>query len=48
MSENSPAEDELESHRGIAVSPAGIMPPVCKPETIREVCSFVRSNEIKV
>lgn len=35
--------DELPHHRGIVVTSAGVMPPACKPETIREVAEWVRS-----
>lgn len=38
-------EAELDArahHRGIAVTSAGVMPPMCKPETIREVCQWVK------
>ena len=28
-------------HWGIAVTSAGVMPPLCPPETIREVCRWV-------
>jgi len=40
--------NSLLDHRGIAVTPAGIMPPICKPETIREVCKFVKSYRIRI
>jgi len=33
--------DRLPYHRGIAVTSAGVMPPLCPPETIREVCQWV-------
>jgi uroporphyrinogen-III decarboxylase len=32
---------ELPHHRGIVVTSAGVMPPMCKPETIRQVREWV-------
>ena len=34
--------DVLPHHRGIVVTSAGVMPPLCRPETIRDVCQWVR------
>jgi len=34
--------DELPHHRGIVVTSAGVMPPMCEPETIRQVCRWVK------
>jgi uroporphyrinogen-III decarboxylase len=34
--------DELPHHRGIVVTSAGVMPPLCKPETIKQVCDWVK------
>jgi hypothetical protein len=34
--------DELPHHRGIVVTSAGVMPPTCPPETIRQVFEWVR------
>lgn len=34
--------DSLPHHRGLVVTSAGVMPPLCKPETIREVCEWVK------
>jgi len=34
--------DELPHHRGVVVTSAGVMPPRCKPETIRQVCEWVK------
>ncbi|MHB9132307.1 MAG: uroporphyrinogen decarboxylase family protein [Armatimonadota bacterium] len=34
--------DALPHHRGIVVTSAGMMPPGCPPETIREVCAWVQ------
>ena len=33
---------ELPHHRGIVVTSAGVMPPVCPPETIKTVCEWVK------
>ncbi len=38
--------DELPHHRGIVVTSAGVMPPMCKPETIKEVCEWVKQYPI--
>ena len=35
--------DELPHQRGVVVTSAGVMPPLCKPETIREVAELVKS-----
>ena len=35
--------DALPHHRGIVVTSAGVMPPMCEPETIREVCEWVKA-----
>lgn len=34
--------DALPHHRGIVVTSAGVMPPLCKPETIKQVCEWVK------
>ena len=33
--------EELPHHRGVAVTSAGVMPPLCEPETIKAVCDWV-------
>ncbi len=33
---------ELPHHRGIVITSAGVMPPICRPETIGEVCDWVK------
>jgi len=33
--------DDLPHHRGIVVTSAGVMPPLCIPETIKKVCEWV-------
>ena len=38
--------DELEHHRGIVLTSAGVMTPLCKPETIKEVADFVKSYPV--
>jgi uroporphyrinogen-III decarboxylase len=35
--------DALPHHRGIVVTSSGVMPPMCVPETIREICEWVKS-----
>ena len=35
--------DALPHHRGIVVTSAGVMPPLCAPETIRAVCEKVKA-----
>jgi uroporphyrinogen-III decarboxylase len=37
------ALDPLPHHRGLVVTSAGVMPPMCEPETIREVCEWVKA-----
>lgn len=39
--------DVLPHHRGLVVTSAGVMPPLCQPETIREVCTWVRNYPVK-
>lgn len=34
--------DALPHHRGVAVTSAGVMPPLCSPETIQAVCTWVK------
>lgn len=36
----------LPHHRGVVVTSAGVMPPACRPETIREVCAWVREYPV--
>ncbi|MBM3211730.1 hypothetical protein FJZ33_05905 [Candidatus Poribacteria bacterium] len=38
--------DELPNHRGIVVTSAGVMPPMCKPETIKKVAELVKNYPI--
>ncbi|KPJ55989.1 MAG: hypothetical protein AMS16_03195 [Planctomycetes bacterium DG_58] len=37
------ALDPLPHHRGIVVTSAGVMPPLCEPETIKTVCEWVKT-----
>ncbi len=39
--------DALEHHRGLVVTSAGVMPPLCKPETIRSVCNWVKEYKAR-
>ncbi len=39
---------KLPHHRGLVITSAGVMPPVCKPETIRQVCQWVQQYRIRV
>jgi len=34
--------DALPHHRGVVISSAGMMPPACHPETIKQVCQWVQ------
>ena len=38
--------DELPHHRGIVVTSAGVMTPLCKPEIIREVSELVKGYSV--
>ena len=40
--------DALPHHRGIAVTSAGVMPPLCPPETIRAVCEWVKTYPVRM
>ena len=35
--------DALPHHRGIVVTSAGVMPPLCPPERIKAVCEWVKN-----
>jgi uroporphyrinogen-III decarboxylase len=35
--------DELPHHKGIVLTSGGVMPPLCKPETIKNVADFIRN-----
>ena len=37
----------LPHHRGIVVTSAGVMPPRCKPETIKAVCEWVKTYPVR-
>ena len=40
--------NELPHHRGIAVTSAGVMPPLCAPETIKSVCEWVGRYPVRM
>lgn len=40
--------DALPHHRGIVVTSAGVMPPLCPPETIKAVCEWVQSYPVRL
>ena len=37
------ALDPLPHHRGLVITSAGVMPPMCEPETIKAVCDWVKT-----
>jgi uroporphyrinogen-III decarboxylase len=40
--------DALPHHRGIVISSAGMMPPGCRPETIKQVCEWVHAYRARM
>lgn len=40
--------EALPHHRGLVVTSAGVMPPCCSPETIREVCRWVQAYPVRL
>ena len=40
--------DALPHHRGVVISSAGMMPPGCRPETIKQVCDWVRAYPARI
>ena len=48
ISEVDEALAPLPHHRGIVVTSAGVMPPMCEPETIRTVCEWVKGYEARM
>ena len=40
--------DALPHHRGVVVTSAGVMPPMCEPETIKQVCERVKGYKAEV
>jgi uroporphyrinogen-III decarboxylase len=38
----------LPHHRGIVVTSAGVMPPLCAPQTIKTVCDWVREYDARL
>ncbi|MBN1352427.1 hypothetical protein JXJ21_23720 [candidate division KSB1 bacterium] len=39
--------DELPHHRGVVLTSAGVMPPLCKPETIKKVADWVKAYPVR-
>jgi hypothetical protein len=39
--------DSLPHHRGLVVTSAGVMPPLCQPQTIRTVCEWVKTYPLR-
>lgn len=39
---------DLPHHRGVVVTSAGVMPPLCTPETIKAVCEWVKTYAARV
>lgn len=39
--------DSLAHHRGIMASSAGVMPPMCEPETIKQVFEFIKDYKVR-
>lgn len=40
--------DELPHHRRIIVTSAGVMPPMCSPQTIKAVCDWLKTYPLRV
>lgn len=40
--------DELPHHRGVVITSAGVMPPIATPETIKEVCDWVKEYPTRI
>jgi len=40
--------NELPHHRGLVVTSAGVMPPLCPPERIKQVCDWVKSYNARM
>ena len=38
---------ELPHHRGLVLSSAGVMPPMCTPDTIKKVCSWIHDYSVR-
>jgi uroporphyrinogen-III decarboxylase len=39
--------DQMPHHRGVVVSSAGVLPPECKPETLKQVCEWIHSYKAR-
>ena len=37
---------ELPHHKGIVLSSAGVMPPMCEPDTIKQVCDWIHKYRV--
>jgi len=40
--------DVLPHHRGLVITSAGVMPPLCKPETIKAVFEWLKNYKVKI
>jgi uroporphyrinogen-III decarboxylase len=40
--------ERMPHHRGIVISSAGVLPPECKPETLKQVCDWVQSYSARM
>jgi uroporphyrinogen-III decarboxylase len=40
--------DALPHHRGVVVTSAGVMPPICEPETIKAVADWLRTYKVRI
>ncbi|NQT18359.1 MAG: hypothetical protein HQ592_01550 [Planctomycetes bacterium] len=38
----------LPHHRGICITSAGVMPPACRPKTIKAVCEWVKQYDARM
>ncbi|MCX7706038.1 MAG: hypothetical protein N2115_07285 [bacterium] len=39
--------EQIPHHRGIVITSAGVMPPFCKPETIKKVCDWLKKFRVR-
>lgn len=39
--------DPLPHHRGIVITSAGVLPPDCEPETLKEVCDWIKQYPVR-
>ena len=40
--------DALPHHRGLVITSAGVMTPLCSPESIRKVCEWVKQYPVRL